>query len=231
MGKPLISDVQMLAIYETMLRLRSLEQEAHASASHTPAHAAGSRIYAPIALLAATLLQLRPTDLLVIDTEDLLAKEVLIMAQETTFSPDSQATCVAVGTVAAAVASGHALALVRSARPGDDAPVTVALLRGTPNGLAETMQFAGASVLPLLLILQGGEAARARLIESIPNVEVIQIDANDAVACCRVMQESLLRTRNRWGCVLLQAVTLPGAADPVASFETHLRRRNLLREG
>ena len=219
MGKPLIGDTQMLAIHSTMLRLREL-----APPVPQPGRA---RITAnrPIALLAATLLQLRPCDILFLDEADSVAAEVLSLAQESTFAPQ-HVSVVNAGASAATVAAGHALAQSRSTRPADDAPVTVALLRDD-TVLDDVIALAGEHLLPLLLIVQSGSVARSTPLESIPNVEVVRIDADDAVACCRVMQESLLRTRNRWGSVVLQAVSLPGATDPVLAFEAHLRRRNL----
>ncbi len=225
MGKPLIGDAQMLAIYETMVRLRALEPAGHGRSRHHARSAA-----TPVALLAATLLQLRPVDLLITEGETAQADEVLRAAQEATFSPEVRAAMVAVEQCAAAIAVGHALAQLRGTRPGDDAPVTVALLRPmrTVTGeFAIALRLAGEHVLPLLFVVQDGLAVQAPRFESIENVEVVRIDANDAVACCRVMQESLLRTRNRWGAVVLHAVELPGSADPVVAFEAHLRRRGL----
>ena len=225
MGKPLIGDAQMLAIYETMMRLRALEPAGHGR----PRHYART-VPTPVALLAATLLQLRPWDLLVTEGEATPADEVLLAAQEATFSPEVRAASVAVEQGAAAVAVGHALAQLRRTRPGDDAPVTVALLRPmrTVTGeFAAALRLAGEHVLPLVVVVQDGLAAQAPRFESIEHVEVVRIDVNDAVACCRVMQESLLRTRNRWGAVVLHAVALPGSADPVVAFEAHLRRRGL----
>lgn len=226
MSKPLISDAQMLAIYETMVHLRALQPGVPAG-SNPAAHAMGQVRPRPIALLAATLLQLRPTDIVLSDGEDRLAVEVLALAQAATFSPEVQTTFYDAGASAAAIAGGYALAQQRTTRASDDAPVTVALLRGTRDDLTDVLHLAGASVLPLLLIVQCGDVRRATQIEAQANVEVIRIDADDAVACCRVMQESLLRARNRWGAVVLQAVTLPNTIDPIAALETHLRRRKL----
>ncbi len=227
MGKSLISDAQMLAIHETMLHLRALEQEVHDPFANAASRAAGRIPPRPISLLAATLLQLYPTDTVFTDGEDALAAEVLALAQAATFAPGHQASLFEAGNNTAALAAGHSLAQSRMTRPADDAPITVALLRDTPADLDDLFHLAGTSILPLLLIVQSGDVTRSTSLESRTNVEVVRIDADDAVACCRVMQESLLRTRNRWGAVILQAVTLPGAVDPIAAFETHLRRRNL----
>ena len=201
MGKPLIGDGQMLAMHATMVRLRDL-QSAQAKPKASAAAAKPTR-QADVALLAATLLQLRPGDTLVANDEAALAWEVLSIAQEATFSPEHTATQIAVSTGAEALfAAGHAYAQMRSTRAADDSPVTVALLAAEPRmsaAFAEAMRLASDNVLSLILILQDGPAAHAHLINSIPNVEVVRVDAADAVACCRVMQESLLRARNRWG--------------------------------
>ena len=232
MGKPLIGDGQMLAMYETMVRLRTMHAEMAASAPiRTSARAAMQTPQPDVALLAATLLQLRPGDVLVTGGEVPLAAEVLSLAQEATFCAEHKATQIGVLAGAEALfAAGHAYAQMRTARPGDDAPVTVALLNAEPRmttAFDEAMRVASESVLPLVLIVQDGLAAEAHAIESIANVEVVRLDAEDAVACCRVMQESLLRARNRWGCTVLHAVHLPGGADPVVAFEAHLRRRGI----
>ncbi len=227
MGKPLIGDGQMLAMHATMVHLRSLPQEMNPA----PARASGTRREPDVALLAAALLQVRPGDLLVVGHGASLAAEVLALAQQWTFSPEHTATQVTVSAGAETLfAAGHAYSQMRTSRAGDDAPVTVALLPAEPRmsaAFAEAMRLAGENTLPLIIILQDGPAASAQRIDSIPNVEVVRIDAADAVACCRVMQESLLRARNRWGSVILHAVHLPGAADAVVAFETHLKRRGL----
>ena len=227
MGKPLISDGQMLAIHTAMVRLREL----HAAQVKQAAGAAQPTRQADVALLAATLLQLRPCDTLITAEQAHLATEVLSMAQEATFSPEHRATQLSVFSGAEALfAAGHANAQLRTTRAADDAPVTVALVAAEPRvsaAFAEAMRLASRDVLPLVFIVQDGPAASACTLNSSENVEVVRMDAPDAVACCRVMQESLLRARNRWGCVVLHAVHVPGAPDAVVAFEAHLRRRGL----
>ncbi len=232
MGKPLISDAQMLAIHATMLRLQTLQRDSQPVRTRsTEAHATGRRPQRLVALLAGTLLQLRPSDTVLSDRADPLAEEVLLLAQEATFQPDHRAALLVAGSNTPAVAAGHVLAQQRSTRPGDDAAITVALLNGPSASLTAALELCSEALLPLLVIVQSGSAAGSPPIASLPFVEVVRVDAEDAVACCRVMQESLLRTRNRWGSVVLQAITLPGALDPVVAFEAHLRGRNLLSEG
>ncbi len=108
MGKPLISDGQMLAMHAAMVRLREL----HAAHAVTQAAGAGASGLAPgrpdVALLAATLLQLRPCDTLVTDDDAHLAAEVLAMAQDATFSPEHTATHLGFRRCEALFAAGYA---------------------------------------------------------------------------------------------------------------------------
>ena len=224
MGQPLISDAQLRAIHETMLRLREMEQD--------PLKRRGKdrRLYErqPIALLAATLLQLHTDDVLIADGPQPFAEATLAIAHEQTFHPGHQPTVIrsTTGTGAAMLAAGYALAQSRSTQPGDRAPVTTALLQHDAP-IDEAMRLAGESSLPLILILRDPPGAARRKLISPTNVEIINIDAEDAIACCRVMQESLLRTRNRWGAVVLRGLTLPGSLDPVAAITGHLHRRGI----
>lgn len=223
MGKPLISDAQMRAIHTTMLRLREAAQPVR-----RPAYVQ-VETEVPVAMLTACLLQMRNEDVLVTEGEDAQARAVLQLAQEASFQPEVVPfTLLSAerGSVAT-LAAGYALAQSHYSHPGDAAPVTLALLQpGTP--VAEAMRLAGEHRLPLILILRD-EPNRPRVPLKAPeNVEIVQVDAEDAVAVCRVMQESMLRARNRWGSVVLRAVTLPNTADPIVAFEAHLRRRGLL---
>ncbi|GAA3763298.1 thiamine pyrophosphate-dependent enzyme [Terriglobus aquaticus] len=219
MGKPLISDAQMLAMHATMLQLRQ------AAPRRSAAAAPGAW---PIALLAATLLQLRSDDLLVTAGDLPLAETALRSGQQSSFHPDLLPFSLACAPdAAAAVAAGYALAQSHTTRPGDHAPLTMAMLGpGTPR--ADALQLAGQHLLPLLLVVRDEPGKPRPPITAPPHVEVVPVDAEDAVAVCRVMQESTLRARNRWGSVVLRAVTLPDSADPIAALEAHLERRGIL---
>ncbi len=207
-----------------MLRLRELQQDA---AKH---RGKDRRLYErqPVALLAATLLQLRTEDVLIADGPQPLAEATLAIAHEQTFHPAHQPTVIrtAAGTGAAMLAAGYALAQSRSTQPGDRAPTTVALLQQNAP-IDEAMRLAGESHLPLLLILRDEPGTARRTITTPANIELINIDADDAIAVCRVMQESLLRTRNRWGAVVLRGLTIPGTPDPLTTLAGHLQRRGL----
>ena len=207
-----------------MLRLRELQQDA---AKH---RGKDRRFYErqPIALLAATLLQLHPEDVLITDGPHPLADASLAIAHEQSFHPAHQPMIIytAAGTGAAMLAAGYALAQSRGTQPGDRAPITAALLQQNAP-IDEAMRLAGESHLPLLLLLRDEPGTARRTIHTPANVELINLDADDAIACCRVMQESLLRTRNRWGSVILRGLTLPGTTDPIDTLTQHLQRRGL----
>jgi len=237
LGKPLISDAQMLSIYKAMLHLHRHQAQPNSSLPKQQRLQLQQQWQRqPIALLAATLLQLRTEDVLVTQGDQPWAAEVVALAYAGTFSPEVQPTVLSIPNPesVAPLAAGYALAQSRYSHPGDHAPVTVALL--SPNAsLDDAMRIAGQSLLPLILIIledagipATGHTPKPRLtIEAPANVELILIDALDAVACCRVMQESLLRARNRWGAVVLQAVSLPGTPGALTQIEAHLQRRNI----
>ncbi len=218
MGKPLISDAQMLAMHAAMVQLRQ------AALRRSAAAAQGAW---PIALLAATLLQLRSEDFLVTAGELPLAAIPLRGARQSGFQPDLLPFSVACSPeMATAVAVGYALAQSHSTRPGDHAPLALAMV-GARTPQAEALQLAGQHLLPLLVVVRD-EPGKPRPPLAVPvNVEVVPVDAEDAVAVCRVVQESMLRARNRWGAVVLRAITLPGSIDPLTALEAHLERRGI----
>lgn len=211
----------MRAIYQTMLHLRDRQAQ-------VPRSQQARTRQQPLSLLAATLLQLRTEDVLVTQDEYPLATEVLALAHGNAFNPDVLPTALIVteNTAVAALAAGYALAQSRYSHPGDHAPVTVALLR--PDApIDEAMRIAGEFLLPLILITREDPSFPRKKVQAPANVEAILIDGEDAVACCRVMQESLLRARNRWGSVVLRAVSLPGTPDALVSMRERLHRRNI----
>lgn len=220
LGKPLISDAQMLAMHATMSQLRRA----------TPKRSAAALTAWPIATMAAALLQLRSDDLLVTEGNLPHVEGVLREAQQSSFHPDLlpfTLTCAAEN--AAAIAAGHAFAQSHTSRPGDHAPLTLGLLSARTT-LDSVLHVAGEHLLPLLLIVRDEPGKPRQPITTPPNVEVVPVDAEDAVAVCRVMQESALRARNRWGAVVLRAITLPNSVDPIAAMEAHLLRRGLLNQ-
>ncbi|WP_419806423.1 hypothetical protein [Terriglobus sp.] len=218
MGKPLISDAQMVAMHAVMLQLRQAAPRRSAAAAQSAW---------PIAFLAAALLQLRSEDLLVTAGELPLAEAALSRARQASFHPDLLPfTLACTPDSAAAAAAGHAFAQSHATRPGDHAPLTLALLP-VHAPLADALQLAGQHLLPLLAVVRDEPGKPRPPLLAPKNVEVVAVDAEDAVAVCRVVQESMLRARNRWGAVVLRAVTLPGSTDPIAAFGAHLERRGL----
>ena len=125
------------------------------------------------------------------------------------------------------MAAGYALAQSHSTRPGDHAPLTLAMI-GARTPLSEALHLAGQHLLPLLVVVRDEPGKPRPPLAAPPNVEIVPVDAEDAVAVCRVMQESTLRARNRWGAVVLRAVTLPGSTDPIVAFQAHLERRGIV---
>ena len=218
LGKPLISDAQMVAMHSVMLQLRQAAPRRSAAAAQSAW---------PIAFLAAALLQLRSDDLLVTAGELPLAAATLSGARESSFHPDLLPfTLQCTPESAAAAAAGHAYAQSHAARPGDHAPLTMAMVP-VRAPLADALRLAGQHLLPLLAVVRDEPGQPRPPLLAPNNVEVIAVDAEDAVAVCRVVQESMLRARNRWGAVVLRAVTLPGSTDPITAFEAHLGRRGL----
>ncbi len=218
MGQPLIRDAQMLTMHSAMLELRNAQPRRSAAAAQTAW---------PIALLAATLLQLRSDDLLVTEGALPFADLALRSARQSSFHLNLLPfTLHATPASIAAVAAGHAFAQSHAAKPGDHAPLTLALLSAQAS-LTDALHLAGQNLLPLLLVVRDEPGKPRPPLQAPANVEVISVDAEDAVAVCRVMQESTLRARNRWGAVVLRGVTLPGSQDPITALEAHLVRRGL----
>ncbi len=228
MGKPLISDAVMRGMYRTMQYLRAAKLDpATASAlsrrerSRVPAQ--------PESVYAALLGQLHRRDTLLIEGNAALVQAVVDKAMpESKARPAIRATP---GTSheCAAYAAGIALQQTNIRKSTTPRPVVIASLNEFPAmpGVLQLIEQHGLSVL---LIVQGESQARAdaqRLAAS-TKVPIMPVDAVDAVAVCRVLQECLLRARNGWGGAVVHALRLPDAGDSIALLEAHLRKRNLL---
>ena len=226
MGKPPISDGEMRRMFGTMERLRSARRDAH-TWKGVSREDKSFAVAEPESLLAGVLSQMHRRDTLVTaGTHPLLATGL------EQFFPIPVASlytiaCTANDEEAAAVAAGVALKSMDSAR--EPKPVTVALLRSFPalNGAIRLME---AYDLPLVLIAQGEAEPRAAAEKRMRStqVPVLPVDAADAVAVCRVMQESLLRARNGWGGAVVHAIRMPGEADAVAEMRKRLHARDLI---
>ena len=108
-------------------------------------------------------------------------------------------------------------------------PVVIAAVRELP-ALTAFLQLVQDSELSVLLVVQAEPEARAdsqrRLLGT--KVPIMTVDGTDAIAVCRVTQETILRARNGWGGAVIHAVRLPSPADPLEQIESHMRARGIL---
>lgn len=226
MGKPPISDAAMRAMFETMVRLRSVRREA-AVWKGVSRESKTFALAEPESLLAGVLSQMHRRDTLVTSgTHPLLTTAVQQYFPVAVASLHTIA-CEASDDEVAAFAAGIALKAKDSAR--DPKPVTVVLLRSFPS-LHATVRLLQQHDLPLLVVAQGeaeGRDASEKRTKS-TQVPLLPVDAADAVAVCRVMQEAMLRARNGWGGTVIHAIHLPGSTDAVAGMRKRLEARGLL---
>ncbi|SDF28844.1 hypothetical protein [Terriglobus roseus] len=226
MGKPPISDAAMRKMYETMKALRSAKRDT-STWTGVARNVKAAATAEPESLLAGILSQLHRRDTVVTAGELPLLKT----AVESYFpiSVASLHTVVCNGSTeeCASVAAGMALRSMDATR--DPKPVTVVLLQDFP-ALLGTLKLMESNDLPLLVIAKGEAESRAIAEKRMKSTQVpiLPVDAADAVAVCRVMQESLLRARNGWGGSVIHAIAVPGASDSVAGMEERLRARGLV---
>jgi hypothetical protein len=226
MGKPLISDATMRGMYDTMLRLRAAKREIRGLSRADKAELQMQ----PEALAAAVLSQMHRRDTLV--TEGAMP---LFEAARFSWFPDADAgvhaalpliACEGSAEESAALAAGIAM---KPSVATHNRPVVVAVLRSFPAlaGVLKLMEVQGFS---LLVIVQGEAESKVDMNRRIAStkVPIMPVDDSDAVAVCRVMQESMLRARNGWGGAVIHAVRMPGAPDGVEGMRERLERRGLL---
>ena len=98
------------------------------------------------------------------------------------------------------------------------------------------LQFALSQALPVVIISlpsENRDERGVRLRSRTPGPPVIPVDAADAVALCRVLEESCLRARSGDGPALIQTVhwrLSPGRQDPLRKHLRLLQRRGLKRD-
>lgn len=228
MGKPLISDAAMRGMYHTMQQVRAAKS--NATLSGNLPRADRSRLQAqPESLYAALLSQVHRRDTLLIEGNDAL----MLAAVDAHYGSDGRRAGVyalqANSEECAGIATGMALQQAVGTRtPTVPRHVIAALVRAFPP-MPGMLRLIEERNLAVLLIVQGEPESRAdaqrRLLST--KVPVMPVDAADAVAVCRVMQECMLRARNGWGGTVIHALTLPGAPDPLALLEEHLRKRGI----
>jgi hypothetical protein len=228
LGKPLISDATMRTMYAAMQRLRAQKRSA-GWASTLPRAERSAILAQPESLYAAIASQLHRRDTIVVDGADPFLQPAL-----EAFFPDAapllQVCSAGSSDECAAIAAGIALKQSAGIAPGKtNHPITVVLLRNYP-ALTGVLRLMEERNLPLLVIAQGEPESRAdgNKRAAATKIPILPVDDSDAVAVCRVMQESTLRARSGWGGAVIHATRLLGSADPVAGMEQRLRIRGLL---
>lgn len=226
MGKPPISDAALRKMYDTMKSLRQARRDA-ATWKGVPRDAKAAAMAEPESLLAGIFSQLHRRDTVVSAGELPLLKTAIASYFPVSVSTLRTVACGGTDEECASVAAGMALRSMDPAR--DPQPVTVALLQSFP-ALLGTLKLMEHDDLPLLLVVKGEAETRAAAEKrmKLTQVPILPVDAGDAVAVCRVMQESLLRARNGWGGAVIHAIAMPGATDAVVGMEERMRGRGLL---
>ena len=223
MGKPLISDAAMRGMFETMQRLSILKREIRG----LPRAEKAELQTEPEALPAALLSQIHRRDTLLTE-----GAQPLLEAARSSWFPDADAApplfpCTGSSDECAAVAAGMAMKLPVTSSV--NRPVVVAVLRSFP-ALAGVLPLIQKHDLALLVVVQGEPESRVdsnRRMAS-TKVPILPVDDTDAVAICRVMQESMLRARHGWGGAVIHATRLPGAPDGIEGMRQRMQRRGLL---
>jgi hypothetical protein len=222
MGKPLISDAAMRGMFATMQQLRVTKHEIRGLSR---ADKAALQLESE-AMPAAVLSQLNRRDMLV--TEG--TQPLFVTARQAWFNEEGAApplvTCSDSSEECAAVAAGIA---IKQSRTGTQKPVVVAVLRSFP-ALTGVLKLMEEHTLSLLVIVQGEAESRTDTNRraAATKVPILGVDDQDAVAVCRVMQESMLRARNGWGGAVIHATQLPGAPDGLEGMRQRMERRGLL---
>jgi pyruvate dehydrogenase E1 component alpha subunit len=221
-----------------MLRCRGLERK---QKSGGPAREA---------LLAATLIQLLPGDLLSATAGDVAAGQLAPEAKKPS-----------IGRVVGSVVGGAALdvrlplcaAAARGLQAAGAEGIVLAFARAgdAEPGWTGALEWAQAAQLPLILTCTdatGGAVSRSakrrepaidfvtmsRFAKRL-KLPILTVDGEDAVAVYRVMQESVLRTRMGGGPAVLWAVMtptrsiakMPASSQPIARLRSYLSARKI----
>jgi hypothetical protein len=212
-------------MYETMKALRSAKRDA-STWTGVARNIKASAIAEPESLLAGILSQLHRRDTVVTAGEVPLLRTAVESYFPVSVASLHTVTCNGSTEECASVAAGMALRSIDTTR--DPKPVTIAVLQDFPS-LIGTLKLMESNDLPLLVIAKGEAEQRAVSEKRMKSTQVpiLPVDASDAIAVCRVMQESLLRARNGWGGSVIHAIALPGAADSINGMEERLQARGL----
>jgi hypothetical protein len=229
---PLLPHSKLRELHALMLRCRDLERKQKSGGS------------AREALLAATLMQLQPGDLLSAPNGDVAAGQLAPAAKKP-----------GIGSVVGGAALDARLPLSTAAARGLQAAgsegLVLALARAgdAEPGWTSALEWAQTVQLPLILACAdatGGAASRKRREPALDFVSmsrlakrlklpILTVDGEDAVAVYRVMQESVLRTRLGGGPAVLWAVmtptrsvaTMPRSSQPIARLRSYLSARKI----
>ncbi len=214
----------MRGIYETMQSLRATKRDIALSGVLPRAELSQVRAQ-PESLYAALLSQVHRRDTLLTQGNDRLLHAAVSACFPKAGNGPKAHVLPGNPDECAGIAVGMALQQIAAARKaGRACPVVIALLRGFPP-MAGVLQLIEQHQMPVLLVAQGEPESRteAQRRLSRTKVPVMPVDASDAVAVCRVVQECMLRARNGWGGAVLHAFHLPDAGDPLVTFRKHLR--------
>jgi pyruvate dehydrogenase E1 component alpha subunit len=222
---PLLPHRKLRELHKRMLRGRELERKQGLRSAE-----------AREGLLAATVMQLLPGDVLCAQAGDATAWALLpkaVVPGPRAASNATQKRSAAVEAVAPAIgarltaSAGVALGMQSA---GTDGLVLTLLQGGTGEpGWAETLGWAQERQLPLIVVCSdamGGRAAKPgkrKGLEAMTwlavdrvakrlRLPVLAVDGEDAVAVYRVMQESVIRARSGAGPSLIWAVMTPATA-------------------
>jgi TPP-dependent pyruvate/acetoin dehydrogenase alpha subunit len=231
---PLLPHSKLRELHALMLRCRGLERKQKPSG--------------PVreALLAATLIQLLPGDLLSATAGDVAAGQLAPAAKKPS-----------IGSVVGGAALGVRLPLCAAAARGLQAAgaegIVLAFARAgdAEPGWTGALEWAQAAQLPLILTCTdatGGAVSRSakrrepaidfvtmsRFAKRL-KLPILTVDGEDAVAVYRVMQESVLRTRMGGGPAVLWAVMtptrsiakMPASSQPIARLRSYLSARKI----
>lgn len=245
---PLLPNAELRALRSWTKRATALETKR----SQTPSkELTGSAYSSRAALLAGTLLQLCPGDLLVPEPGDNSAAALLHPQKGSTAGPLVSVLQAPSPQAQLLLGAGLAAALKRS---GADRLVLACTHPGLPDtSWAEALTWAHTEELPLVLAVadpSGQDAFRSKpssepgtlawtsiqKLASKLKLPVLSVDGEDAVAVYRVMQESVLRARSGGGPAVLWAMlptpkqlssARPASALPLGRLEHYLRSRKV----
>jgi len=230
---PLLPHRKLRELHALMLRCRTLERKQKSDAARE-------------ALLAATLMQLLPGDLVSASEGDAAVGQLAPAAKKP-----------GVGSVVGGAAIDARLSLSAAAARGLQAAGSEGLVlafaraAGPEPGWIAALEWAQAAQLPLILACADAtNGARTRSVKrQEPGLDfvsmsrlakrlklpVLTVDGEDAVAVYRVMQESVLRARQGGGPAVLWAVmtptrsitAMPASSQPIARLRSYLSARKI----